>query len=160
VKRVRGTERPGRRNPHEPRPRAVLPRPPKFLSDEAKREWKRTAPKLFRARLLTELDVPAFTLYCVAWGGFVEAQEKLQFHGKVVIGPGGFPDFSPFVALANKAIEQSLRLMVEFGMTPSSRGRVSSVGTVLVDPNNRFARFFEDRSESNPHNPASKWFNR
>lgn len=157
VKRARGTERPGRRNPNEPQPRALLPKPPKFLSDEAKRVWQQMAPKVYSAGLLTELDVLAFTLLCVAWGDFVEAQEKIPLHGKVIMGPGGAPGPSPYVTLGNKAVEQLMRLLTEFGMTPSSRTRVSALGS-HVDPSNRFARFFADSSEAADGNPVAQFY--
>ena len=147
TKRARGTERPGRRNPNEPQPRKVLPRPPAFLSDEAKRVWKQLAPKVYSAGLLTELDVMAFTAICVAWGDFVEAREKILLHGKVILGPGGVPVLSPYVTLANKALDHVMRLMAEFGMTPSSRTRVSA-SVPGIDPNNRVAKFFMDPAEA------------
>jgi P27 family predicted phage terminase small subunit len=157
VKRARGTDRPGRRNPNEPQPRALLPKPPKFLSDEARRAWKQVAPKVYAARLLTELDVLAFTLLCVAWGDLVEAQEKIRVHGKVILVPGGALGPSPYVALGNKAVEQLMRTLVEFGMTPSSRTRVSALGS-QVDSSNRFARFYADSSEAADKNSVARFF--
>ena len=39
---------------------------------------------------------------------------------------------SPFVHLANKALDQMIRLMQEFGMTPAARSRVE-VGGIPTD---------------------------
>jgi len=113
--------------------------------------------RLHAAGLLTEIDVAAFTVYCVAWGQYVEAQEKLKSHGAVIIGPSNFPVLSPYVALANKAAEQLMRAAVEFGMTPSSRSRVPA-GPILPGGTSSVARFFEEQSRAN--NPAAKWFGR
>jgi hypothetical protein len=40
--------------------------------------------------------------------------------------PTGYPIQSPYVSVASKALEQMPKLLTEFGMTPSSRGRINA----------------------------------
>ena len=95
-------------------------RPPAFLSGAAKQEWEAKAEMLHRLGLLTELDLDAFALLCVAQAEWRQAVRMLDKHGAVVKGKR-----SPWVGLAKAAHEQVLRLEVEFGLTPSSRRRVT-----------------------------------
>ena len=119
---------PGKRplNRHEPQPKAGLPRCPTQLSEEAKREWKRISKELERLGLLTVLDRAALSAYCQAWGRWIEAEERLRQHGVIVKSPNGFPVQSPYLAVANRAMAQMGKLLVEFGLSPSSRSRIQS----------------------------------
>ncbi len=121
---VRG--RPGKRplNADEPQPEIVLPEPPDHLSDEAKREWERAGQLLLDLGVVSELDRGAFAAYCQAWGRWVEAEEALKRYGVVVKSPNEYPMQSPFLAIANKALEQMRVFLIEFGMSPASRTRV------------------------------------
>jgi P27 family predicted phage terminase small subunit len=124
LKLLRGN--PGKRPAHqdEPEPDIRLPEPPEHLSDEAKREWGRVGALLLTVGLVSELDRAALAGYCQAWGRWVEAEEALRQYGVVVKSPSGYPMQSPFLAVANKAVEQMRAFLVEFGMTPASRTRV------------------------------------
>jgi P27 family predicted phage terminase small subunit len=128
---------PGKRplNRNEPKPRPAVPTCPRHLSAEAKREWRRVTPLLDTLGLLTEIDRAALAMYCEAWNRWVDAEEALKEYGVMVKSPNGFPMQSPYLAVANKAMEQMRALLAEFGMSPASRTRIS------VD------NFFEDDSE-------------
>jgi P27 family predicted phage terminase small subunit len=76
---------------------------------------------------MTEIDGAALAIYCQAWARWIEAEQNLVRYGVVVKSPSGFPMQSPFLTIANKAMEQMTRLLVEFGMSPSSRTRVTAV---------------------------------
>lgn len=104
-----------------------LPSCPAHLDDEARREWRRTGRKLLECGLVTEIDTAALALYCQAWSRWVGAEQNLARFGVVIKSPSGFPIQSPYLAIANKAMEQMTRLLVEFGMPPSSRTRVAIV---------------------------------
>ena len=54
------------------------------------------------------------------------AEAKLDEFGIVVKTPSGYLQQSPYLSIANKAMEQMTRLLVEFGMSPASRSRVSA----------------------------------
>lgn len=51
----------------------------------------------------------------------------LQRHGVVLKAPSGFPVQSPYLAIANRAMEQLRQLLSEFGMSPASRARVQAL---------------------------------
>ena len=108
----------------EPQPKAKLPGPPAQLSAEAKREWWRLGKQLATLGLLTNIDRAALALYCQAWARWLEAEKALKTYGVMVKSPNGFPMQSPYLAVANKAMEQIRAMLTEFGMSPSSRTRV------------------------------------
>ena len=131
LKVLQGTQRADRMNRNEPKPRVAIPQCPSHLSGEAKREWRRMARDLAQLGLLSRIDRGALALYCQAWGRWVEAEEALKRHGTMVKSPNGFPMQSPYLAVANKAMEQMRAMLTEFGMSPSSRTRVH--GTAVID---------------------------
>src|SRR5574340_320662 len=101
------------RHPHRPEhPRgAKLPACPPHLQGEARKEWRRLGKKLVTWRLMTEIDQGALALYCTAWARWVEAEEALAKYGTVIKSPNGYPVQSPYLAIANKAMEQMTRLL-------------------------------------------------
>jgi P27 family predicted phage terminase small subunit len=120
---------PGRRplNENEPKPPKAsrIPRPPKAISSRARRHWRPLAKLLDEAKVLTSLDATALLLLCEAYATWEEAGEKLRDFGLVIKTPSGYPAQSPYLSIANRAHEQLAKLLAEFGMTPSSRTRVS-----------------------------------
>jgi len=120
---------PGRRpiRKDEPDPPPAIPSCPDHLSLEAKREWERVTPLLEKLGLLSQIDGAALSLYCQAWGRWVEAEEALRTYGVMVKSPNGFPMQSPYLAVANRAMEQIRAMLTEFGMSPSSRTRAHAL---------------------------------
>jgi P27 family predicted phage terminase small subunit len=118
---------PGKRpqNGREPTPSAGIPRCPKHLDDEAKAEWFRTAKVLKGMGLFTLADRTALAAYCTAYSRWVEAERMVKKFGMVVKTPEkGFPMKSPWLCIAEQSLETMRKLMVEFGLTPSSRSRI------------------------------------
>jgi P27 family predicted phage terminase small subunit len=109
---------------------AAIPDCPEELSDAAKDEWQRIAQELYDMGLLSRVDRAALATYCQAWGTWIEAQASLRQYGTVIRSPNGFPMPSPYLAIANKAFEQLKAMLVEFGMSPSSRTRVEAIPPV------------------------------
>jgi P27 family predicted phage terminase small subunit len=121
---------PGRRPlpPDEPTPEpTVNAAPPEWLDEEAKAEWHRLAPMLERLGVLTESDTGALTAYCEAWATWKGATQKIRQFGMVIKGRNEIPMQSPYVRIAHNALIQMRGLLVEFGLTPSSRARVHAV---------------------------------
>jgi P27 family predicted phage terminase small subunit len=112
-------------NEREPKPAPSIPSPPEHLTEPAKQEWARVAEQLALLGLLTDLDRAAFSAYCQAYGRWVEAEEMLKKTGTVVKAPSGYPILSPYLSVANKAVEQMRAFLTEFGLTPSSRSRIA-----------------------------------
>ena len=120
---------PGKRplSPREPRPPRGAPRCPDHLAGEARKEWRRASKLLAQLGLLTAIDRAALAMYCESWGRWVEAERAMQEYGVMMKSPNGFPMQSPYLAVANKAMEQMRQLLAEFGMSPASRTRVAAV---------------------------------
>ena len=120
------TGNPGKRaiNEDEPKPKAKMPACPEQLQGEARKEWHRMGKKLHALGLVTEIDKAALTVYCQAWGRWAEAEVNLQKYGPVIFSKAGIPIQSPYMSIANRALELMMKALVEFGMSPSSRSRV------------------------------------
>jgi P27 family predicted phage terminase small subunit len=98
---------------------------PKHLDKVARAEWRRVESELAASGLLTTVDRAALAAYCSAWSRWVNAEESIQKFGAVIKSPkSGFPIQNPYVGIANTAMDQMRKFLVEFGMTPSSRSRV------------------------------------
>lgn len=119
---------PGKRplNAHEPDPAVEVPEIPAHLTAAARQEWQRVAGELEALGLLTRIDRASLAGYCQAWARWIEAEEQLAKFGLIVKAPSGYPMPSPFLAIANKALEQINRFSSEFGMTPASRTRIQT----------------------------------
>jgi len=136
---------PGHRpiNQDEPKPQPRLPRAPQHLSEAAKKEWTRAGRFLLQLGLISDLDLAAFAAYCTAYGRWVEAEQALQTYGVMVKSPNNFPMQSPYLAVANRAMDQMRSLLSEFGMSPASRTRVSA--SPLDDEEDEFEAFMRKR---------------
>ena len=124
LKKMAGTLRPSRANRAEPTPKTGTPKPPTDLDDRARAQWDYYAPLLSACKVLTLADRECLACYCVAAGRRAQAEEELSKHGPVVKSPSGYPIQNPFLAIANKAMEQMLKWGQELGLSPSSRTRI------------------------------------
>jgi P27 family predicted phage terminase small subunit len=122
---------PGKRklNDREPTPPAEIPDRPEMLSGVAAAEWERTVVVLHEMGLLTQADRSALAAYCTAYARWVAAEEQVAKFGTIVKSPDkGFPMKSPYLTIADQALETMRKFMVEFGLTPSSRSRIRLPG--------------------------------
>ena len=102
-----------------------IPDCPAHLEGEARAEWFRTASVLQEMGLLTRADRSALAAYCVVYARWLQAEAQVKKHGTIVKSPEkGFPMTSPYLTVANQALEAMRKLLIEFGLTPSSRSRI------------------------------------
>ncbi len=120
---VEGAEKPAGRATRT----AGLPRCPEHLTGAAAREWRRVAGVLHAMGVLTTIDRAALAAYCQAYGRWVEAERRLEETPMLLKTPSGYVQQSPWLGIVNKQLELMGRFMVELGMTPASRSRVSVV---------------------------------
>ena len=150
LKVIAGTARRCRLPKHEPKPELAIPPVPPELCDDAKCEWRRVAPDLYRAGLMTNLDRAALAGYCAAWGRMVRAERLLR-----KLGDGGADGLltktaklnviqNPLVGIANKAARDMMAFAEQFGMTPSARARISAPLPPVYDP----AQKYFDRNDA------------
>ena len=141
LKLIQGTYRPDRANPSEPRPKPGIPPCPKYLQGEARRQYRKTARKLARIGLLTELDDMALSMLCQGWADYLEATDQVMKSGMLVKSPNGFPVLNPYLVAANQALKKVRSLLVEFGMTPGSRSRIQAAST--DEPDNEWSKLLK-----------------
>ena len=111
-------------------PQLCIPKPPKFLSAAARREWRRISSELFELKLLSNIDTTALAAYCDFFVQFIEARKQVEEHGMVMeVGEQGYQQISPYFTAMLKLADQVKKYLVEFGMTPSSRS-----GLKVKDP--------------------------
>lgn len=113
----------------EPELPAECPAPPSYLSRMAKIEWRRVAPELYRLGLLKGLDVQPLAIYCQAYADLRKAQEVLNRDGLTYIhvNKAGEENLTvrPEHYIVQACMKQIKVFCTEFGMTPSSRSRLS-----------------------------------
>jgi len=107
-------------------------------NDRARHEWQRVAPLLRESGYVGDAERSTLLALCLEWATYLEAQTKLRKSRLKKNATGGVR-VSPFVAIADRALNQCRALWNELGLTPSSRARVARV----------------PRAEP----PASKWGN-
>jgi len=121
---------PGKRplNPNEPKPKVHIPPCPSRVTGEGRREWRRRAKLFARLGILTEIDTEAFTLLCEAWGRYCEMEAKVKELGPILKEGEKFK-FNPYILLRDRAFHDVRMMLSEFGISPSSRARVSATRT-------------------------------
>ena len=118
---------PGKRplNKNEPKPEIAIPDRPKFLTQEAVLEWKRITLELSVLGVLAQIDRAALAAYCQVWARWAKAEADLNERGEFTLTEKGNEIQNPYLAIANKCLKQMREYLTEFGMTPSSRSRIS-----------------------------------
>ena len=106
-------------------PSVSTPPAPETLTEEGAAHWNKTAKTLAGLRVMSAADVDALTIYIESWMRWQEATESVKTTGLLIRAPSGYPIQNPMLAIANKAQEQCLKILTEFGLTPSSRTRVN-----------------------------------
>jgi P27 family predicted phage terminase small subunit len=123
---------PGKRaiNAKEPEPDLLQDlTPPAHLPEHVAAIWRELAPKLRRAKVLSELDTPLLEMTCMAIATHRLAIEKTA-DGKVMMrnAETGTVSLSPWMLLQSMTFKQGMAALREWGATPSARSRV------MVDP--------------------------
>lgn len=119
------THRPLPKNEPQPDISEKLPAAPKTLDKNGKKEWRRVGKELHKLGVLTNLDLTAFEGYCSSYSIWLNATENIQKTGMLIKAPSGYPIVSPYMSIANKAMIEMRKWLIEFGMTPSSRSRIN-----------------------------------
>ena len=112
------------KNPVEPTPE--IPKPPAHLDSVAKKEWKRIAPELFKLGLLSVVDRASLEGYCENYAIYIHMKRAIRDQGgyaKYIAGKNS--QTIPELATMKSAWVMIKAFASEFGMTPSSRGRMN-----------------------------------
>ena len=122
-----GNKRPGSSAVGPQEPPVVAPDPPSYLTRAEKKTFRETAKILAEMRVMTEADVAALAMYCEQFHVMREAMDTVKAEGQTQKSERtGFICQHPGLGTANKALDRCLRILTEFGLTPSARSRLTS----------------------------------
>lgn len=133
-KQLEGTARADRMISNEMMPSKIdhAPSPPRYLTDNAKKEWKLVCAELIDLDMLAGVDLALLSAYCQEMADYVMACEKLKDPeiGHVMTttkeGGGSYSQQSPWVSIKNTALGNALKLANQFGFTPAARSRINA----------------------------------
>jgi P27 family predicted phage terminase small subunit len=132
LKIIQGTDQPCRMNPREPEPELGIPDYSRGLSDRGKEYWDEIGFQLHQIGVLTKADKYLMMLLVDALIDFEDSSEQLKNESKVTIGENkkGNPTMiiNTYHYLKKDAWNRIVIALREFGLTPSSRTRVISLG--------------------------------
>lgn len=111
-------------------PLTKAPPVPKWLSEDARGEWKRIMPRLIADRIVTRADLTGIENYCVAVGHIRQIERTFATTGTL--------DKTLF-GMQNRAMQTARQLAAEYGLSPVSRARVDSGATNDDDDDNPLA---------------------
>jgi P27 family predicted phage terminase small subunit len=144
IKEARGTLRPSRCAANEPHA-AGLPKVPKDLNPDAKKEFKRLLKLLSAMGVVGAVDGNALERYVRTWLQWRIATQMVERTGPVIASKDsdGKPKFkrSPYIDVAATYASQLDKLEQAFGLHPSARSRIE-VQAPITQPEN-ISRFFD-----------------
>ena len=135
---------PCRINRNEPKPEAGSTPCPDYLDDVARDCWHRMTGQLDAMGLLTRADGEALALYCSTYSQWMKARSRLEEEGMLVITKTTVETskrtttrevskINPMVSVVAECQRQMVRLLTQFGMTPSSRSSLNVPGKAQED---------------------------
>ncbi len=116
-----------RRNANAPSGVQGVPECPEHLSARSRQEWDRLVVLLERMGVLSQTDGAALAIYCVIFDRWLKARAEMASNGLVLETDLGGVKPNPAVTIAAKCEDQMAKLLLEFGCTPSSRGRLDKL---------------------------------
>jgi P27 family predicted phage terminase small subunit len=126
LKIIRG-DRKDRINKSEPKPdKTKEPKMPDWLSDDAKKVWKRTLKQLRAMGLLFEADQDVIVAYVNAVVNYQKASELVDRSGVLIKGRRDGVVKNPAVQIQRDAATLIRMLAGELGLTPSARTRLKA----------------------------------
>jgi len=119
-------------NPHQHLVESIQPsdlEPPDYLPEEAKQEWYRLAVGLNASGRLCDDDKSLFASYCSMFAEILLLNTLLENQGLEVsvTDKNGQTSYkpNPFLRERREAIKLHMTLSAQFGLSPSSRSRIS-----------------------------------
>jgi P27 family predicted phage terminase small subunit len=96
------------------------PPAPAWLTDQAKAEWRRSAPELHSRRLLTPDTLATLESYCIAAGTVRELEEVMGRDGRMIETEDGSKPHPAF-KMQSAAMREARLLATELGFMPHRR---------------------------------------
>ena len=108
-----------------------LPPAPDWLTPLAQNEWRNVTNELLNLQMLHQIDLILLAAYCNAISLHIEMEKYLMEKGRVnhyynEDGSLRHSQSKPEVKISNDSLANALKIAVQFGFTPSSRGSISA----------------------------------
>lgn len=148
IKLLSGETRPSRLRGRglEPSPKVARPRRPSHLAGYAATEWDRLCRLLLPLRVLTVADAPILEATCSAYANMRDAEDAIQRDGAYQVSEtkagGQMTRQHPGLAVRAESWRRYVIGLSHFGLSPSSRTKVSAVGSPETSAERLAARFF------------------
>lgn len=131
LKKMQGTLRPDRELPDamEPEKLVGVPVPPADLDEVGQTTWMATATQLHSLGVLSGLDLAMLKEYCYQISIMERAKIFLKDGLTIMMenkGGGKYEVKSPYIAIYNEALTHANRLAQQYGLTPSSRQKITA----------------------------------
>lgn len=108
-----------------------VPDAPDDFTDLEKSIYYDTANELQRFGLLQKIGMSAILLYCTYISAAIDAENKIRQHGRVYkfVNKDGeaIPKVNPYHRISIECFASAKQIMSEFGITPSSQARLSTM---------------------------------
>ena len=129
MKVLKGTARPSRLNQNEMENEKVeiLEYPEGFEEDE-KKIWDEVTSELSKLGILYSIHRFSIEMICTEYGIYKKACKNLRKSGMtvtVVTKSGEYETKSPWVSIRNESFANFKSMLVEFGLTLSSKGKIT-----------------------------------
>jgi len=116
---------------------SYIPAPPEYLNYRSAEIFRQLAVYLTGMKILNVEDIPMLGLLASRLAEVEEHTATIESEGYVYLTDKGLWKSRPEVAMRNEAMRHAQSLLIEFGLSPAARSRVSAA---LGDkPNNPFA---------------------
>ena len=127
-------------NENEPKPLPIIPNCPEWLTGNAKEVWGILAPILERMGVLTEADEIALAAICSLYARYKDLERIIDEKGYTEQNTRSGLKAIPEFAMSRDCLKLLKSFMTEFGLTPSSRTRISIGESTQDDPLEEFFR--------------------
>ena len=99
-----------------------VPRAPRWMNEDAAREWRRVMPELVERRILTNADMGSVENFCVAMAMVRAMQRQMDVEGITIMTPKGLAAH-PAVRIQSDAMTRARLLSDILGLNPVARSR-------------------------------------
>lgn len=104
-------------------------RPPKWLDDVAKKEFRRVVKEFKKIKLISNLDVSMLSMYCDLYSKYQECTKQINENGLTVEYKNKNGDVnespSPYAKLQLQYVDKINKIASSFGLTVSSRMKLT-----------------------------------
>jgi P27 family predicted phage terminase small subunit len=113
---------------------AIAPKPPGWLDGVGQEHWMELVAILEPAGVLTAGDLPALAMLCDDY-----AIVRRSVEGSPIADAGDYESMRAMLSNADKARDRYRRMLIEFGLTPSSRSRLKM--SAVAKPRDKLEEF-------------------